>query len=226
MPTLSFVQPKGGAGKSTSALILALELAKGSRTTLIDADPNAPLIKWQQRGGKADNLMVVQANREVSLFELIEDHETRNAFVLVDTEGVADLRAAHAISASDLVIVPSQGTPLDQDSAARAIKLIRDQERPMRRTIPHVVLLTRTSAVIEPRGMKAAMRQLIEHDVTVLETRLIEREAFRAIFSFNRTLDELGSEDVSGLERARENAHAFAVEVVARLRKLATHWNP
>ena len=220
MPTISFIQPKGGAGKSTSALILALEIAKGAPTTLIDADPNAPLIKWQERGGRADNLTVIQAERGNSLFELIENHETRSAFVIVDTEGIADLRAAHAISASDLVIVPSQGTALDQDNAARAIKLIRDQERPMRRAIPHVVLLTRTSPAIESRGMKAAKHQLTENGIEAFETHLIEREAFKAIFSFNRTLDELSPEDVSGLVRARENAHAFTAEVIEKLKQL------
>ena len=220
MPTISFVQPKGGAGKSTSALILALEVAKGATTTLIDADPNAPLVKWHQRGGEAHNLLVTQADRAISLFEFIEDHETRSAFVIVDTEGVADLRAAHAISASDLVIVPSQGTALDQDNAARAIKLIRDQEKPMRRKIPHAILLTRTSAAIESRGMKAAKRQLTENGIDVLETHLIEREAFKAIFSFNRTLDQLDHDDVSGLVRARDNARTFAAEVIEKLKKL------
>lgn len=220
MPTISFIQPKGGAGKSTSALILALEIAKGALTALIDADPNAPLVKWRQRGGKAKNLTVVQADRDVSLFELIEDCGIRSAFVIVDTEGVADLRAAHAISASDLVIIPSQGTALDQDNAVRAIKLIRDQERPMRRMIPHVILLTRTSAAIESRGMKAARRQLMDNGVDVFETNLIEREAFKAIFSFNRALDELTPEDVSGLERARDNAHSFTAEVIDKLKKL------
>lgn len=220
MPTISFVQPKGGAGKSTAALILGLEFAKGVPTTLIDADPNAPLIKWHTRGGRTDNLAVIQAERGTSLFELIEEHETRSTFVIVDTEGVADLRAAHAISASDLVIVPSQGTALDQDNAARAIKLIRDQEKPMRRTFPHAVLLTRTSPAIESRGMKAAKRQLTENGIEVFETHLIEREAFKAVFSFNRTLDQLEHEDVSGLVRARENARAFAAEVIVKLKKL------
>jgi chromosome partitioning protein len=106
VPTISFIQPKGGAGKSTSALILALELAKGASTTLIDADPNAPIVKWQARGGRAENLTVIEADRERSIFDQIETAETQTAFVVVDTEGVADLRAAHAISASDLVIVP------------------------------------------------------------------------------------------------------------------------
>jgi cellulose biosynthesis protein BcsQ len=50
MPTISFIQPKGGAGKSTSALILATELAKGAKVIVIDADPNAPIAKWSSRG--------------------------------------------------------------------------------------------------------------------------------------------------------------------------------
>jgi hypothetical protein len=97
----------------------------------------------------------------------------------------------------------------------------KDQERPMRRTIPHAVLLTRVSAAIQSRGLKAAEHQLVEHRVDVFETRLIEREAFKALFSFNTTLDELGPEDVSGLERARDNAVAFTAEVVQRLKALS-----
>ena len=91
----------------------------------------------------------------------------------------------------------------------------------MRRTIPHAVLLTRVSAAIQSRGLKAAEHQLVEHGVDVFATRLIEREAFKALFSFNTTLDELGPEDVSGLERARENAIAFTAEVVQRLKALS-----
>ena len=40
MPIISFANPKGGAGKTTSALILATELAaKGAQVAIIDADP-------------------------------------------------------------------------------------------------------------------------------------------------------------------------------------------
>src|SRR5262245_26855549 len=123
MPTIAFIQPKGGAGKSTSALLLAAELAKGARVIVIDADPNAPIAKWASRGQGANNLQIVQAGKEDSIFDLIEGAEKEAAFVIVDTEGVADLRAAHTMSAADFVIILSQGSALDQDNAARAIKL-------------------------------------------------------------------------------------------------------
>ena len=40
MAIIAFASPKGGVGKTTSALLLASELAyRGSRVTIIDADP-------------------------------------------------------------------------------------------------------------------------------------------------------------------------------------------
>ena len=40
MPTIVFASPKGGVGKSTSAVLLATELAShGGSVTMIDADP-------------------------------------------------------------------------------------------------------------------------------------------------------------------------------------------
>ncbi len=148
MPTISFIQPKGGAGKSTSALILATELAKGAKVIVIDADPNAPIAKWSSRGEGTSNLEIIQAGKEDSIFDLIEEAEKKATFVIVDTEGVANLQAAYTISASDFVIIPSQGSALDQDNAARAIKLIKDQERQIRRRIPHAVLFTRVNAAL------------------------------------------------------------------------------
>ena len=52
MPTIVFASPKGGVGKSTSAVLLATELArKGAAVTIIDADPNKPVSDWAKRAG-------------------------------------------------------------------------------------------------------------------------------------------------------------------------------
>jgi chromosome partitioning protein len=48
MPVFAFANPKGGAGKSTSALILAQALTRsGASVTVIDADPNRPILDWR-----------------------------------------------------------------------------------------------------------------------------------------------------------------------------------
>ena len=68
MPTIVFASPKGGAGKSTSAVILVTELAlKGAGVTIIDADPNKPVSQWAKRAGCPDSLTVVADISESTL---------------------------------------------------------------------------------------------------------------------------------------------------------------
>ena len=60
MPTIVFASPKGGAGKSTSAVVLASELARrGAAVTIIDADPNRPVSAWAKRPGRPEALKFV-----------------------------------------------------------------------------------------------------------------------------------------------------------------------
>ena len=56
MPVIVFASPKGGVGKSTAAVLLASEIAEaGKATTLIDADPNRPMvIAWDLDHGFAN----------------------------------------------------------------------------------------------------------------------------------------------------------------------------
>ena len=70
MPTIVFASPKGGAGKSTSAVLLATELAaRGASVTVIDADPNKPVSRWAKRPGKPDNLTVLADVTEDSIID-------------------------------------------------------------------------------------------------------------------------------------------------------------
>ena len=49
MPVITFSSPKGGAGKTTAACILASMLAEqGATVTIIDADPNQFVQEWAQ----------------------------------------------------------------------------------------------------------------------------------------------------------------------------------
>src|SRR5262245_24690128 len=57
--SVAFVSPKGGAGKTTAALLLALGLeAMGKRAALIDSDINKPLMHWAALPGKPERVSV------------------------------------------------------------------------------------------------------------------------------------------------------------------------
>jgi chromosome partitioning protein len=222
MPTIAFATPKGGAGKSTSAVVLATELAqKGAAVTVIDADPNHPVSQWAKRPGCPETVTVIDSVSEDSIIETIEDAAARTAFVVVDLEGTASMTVAYAISRADLVVIPAQGSQLDAAEAAKAIRLIRQQEKAFGRRIPYAVLFTRTSPAIKPRTFQHIRNEFVGHGVPVFQTQVHERDAFRAIFSFGGTLQALDPEQVGNLSAAISNARAFVGEVVAKLREEA-----
>lgn len=219
MPTIVFASPKGGAGKSTSAVILATELAlKGASVTILDADPNKPVSHWAGRAGRPTNLKVIADVSEASIIDDIESAAQEAPFVIVDLEGTASMTVAYAISRADLVIIPTQGSQLDAAEAGKAVKLIKQQERAFHKTIPYAILFTRTSAAIRPRTLQHIQTEFHKHGVSAFETQIHEREAYRALFSFGGTLESLDPQQVSNLGAAIVNARAFAGEVVAMLR--------
>lgn len=220
MPTILFASSKGGCSKSTSAVILGTQIAmRGASVTMIDADPNHPVATWARRPSKPDRVTVVSDVNERTIIDEIESAAERTAFVIVDVEGTASMTVAYAISRADLVIIPVQGSQLDAAEAAKAIKLIRQQEKAFGRRIPYAVLLTRTSAAIQPRTLRHIRAELEGAGVPIFQTQMHEREAFRAIFSFGGTVESLKPDQVGGLEGAVKNAQAFAAEVVAMLKR-------
>jgi chromosome partitioning protein len=218
MPTISFASSKGGAGKSTSAVLLATELVvRGTTVTIIDADPNQPVTRWGRKPGKPDTLTVVSDVTEETLIDAIEDAAHKTAFVIVDLEGTASLMVAQAMSRSDLVIIPSKGSVLDATEAIKAIKFIRRQERGYNRAIPFALLFTQTNPAVRPRTLKSIEVEMLEQHVPMFGTALHERDAYRALFSFGGTLYGLNEELVRNVPAAAKNVRDFTAEVVAML---------
>ena len=92
MPTIVFASPKGGVGKSTSAVLLASELAqKGAAVTVIDADPNKPVSQWAKRPGRPENLIVLSDLSEETIIDAIDSAARQTPFVVVDLEGTASM---------------------------------------------------------------------------------------------------------------------------------------
>ncbi len=222
MPTIVFASPKGGAGKSTAAVLLASELAeRGASVTLIDADPNKPVSRWGSRPGKPTTLTILANITEDTIIDTIERAATESAFVVVDLEGTASMMVGYALSRADLAIIPTQGSQLDAAEAVKAIALIRRQERAFNKTIPLAVLFTRTSAAIRPRTLKSIESEFVNAGIRVFGNTIHEREAYRAIFVFGGTVGSLDPAQVTNIPAAMANARAFAAETIAILKEPA-----
>lgn len=220
MPIIVFASSKGGAGKTTSAFLLATELSdRGLKTHVIDADPNHPIAKWSNGGGQSDKLSITSNDSEETLLDDIDKASKTADIVIVDLEGTANLSVAYAISKADLVIIPSQRSALDAEEAARAVALVKRQSNVIGRQIAVSILLTRTSPAIRSKGLKRMLNSLDENRIDSFLTEIHEREAYKAIFDHKVTLNQILSSQVSGLEKARSNAANFAAEALRKIQE-------
>jgi len=219
MPTIAFVSPKGGVGKTTSAFMFSTALAGLYDVTIIDADPNHPIQTWARGGNTPPRLTVVSDVDEETIIESIEDAASKTTFVIVDLEGTASKTVIYAISQADFVIIPTQGSQLDANEASRAIRVVIQSEKMTGKKKPYAVLLTRTNSSIRTRGLAHIQNGLVGAGIPVLETELNERDAFKAVFSFQQTLEGLNAADVPNLDKAKLNVWEFVHEVLERLLK-------
>jgi chromosome partitioning protein len=217
MPTIAFVSPKGGVGKTTSALLFATAIAALYDVTVIDADPNHPIETWAKGGNAPERLSIVPDANEDNIIERIGEAAEKTPFVVVDLEGTASKIVVYAIAQADFVVIPTQGSQLDANEASRAIKVVLESEKLFGKRKPYAVLLTRTNPSIRARGLAHIQNGLIEAGIPVLQTELNERDAFRAVFSFRQTLDGLSPADVPNLDKAKINVLKFVEEVFERL---------
>src|ERR1700731_709860 len=161
MPTIAFVSPKGGAGKTTSAFLLSTALAKLQEVTVIDADPNHPIQTWSNGGNPPSGLTIILDVHEDTIIERIEDAASKTPFVVVDLEGTASKIVVYAISQADLVIIPTQGSQLDGPEASRAIRVVQQSKKLTKTMTPYAVLLTRTSQSVRTRTQSHIQKSLI-----------------------------------------------------------------
>ncbi|PRP68514.1 hypothetical protein BUE93_22195 [Chromobacterium amazonense] len=226
MATIAVVNPKGGAGKSTTVLVLATELAKQTTVAVIDGDPNHPLKDWASGGNAPESLTIISDVSEDTIMDEIEAASEKHAVVLIDLEGTASKIVVLAVSMSDYVLVPVQGSYLDAKQASRALSVINQQERMVQRQspdfrLPYSILLTRTSQALRSKTLTSIENELCSNNIPVFSSELYERDAFKAMFSYRTTLDGLwnmaSKKERLTIEKAMKNANEVCKEFTTTL---------
>lgn len=240
MPIITFASPKGGCGKSTSALLLATELAARNTTvTIIDQDPNHPLHDWAKKKGRPDNIEVlsrVTCNEDPDkdprapvvtndrLPDLIADASHRSVFVIVDLEGIADGCHTHAMNMSDLVVIPVQLSQADIKQGVRAATYVNSVNKGRRLVhpncseVPYAMLITR-APTLQSKPERRLEKKLEVSGATMFKTRLVNRSPYKEILLDGGTLRTLNQNNSSVIS-ATQNAEAYANEVIAMLNDL------
>lgn len=216
MPVISFASSKGGAGKTTSAIILATTLVRRSTVTLIDADPAGRLSSWSRKGKLPQGLSVIASRGERFIQGEIEEAAKSSDFVIVDLEGAATRLNAFAMAESDLVIIPMGDEQPDAEGAIETLAQLAMEARALRREIPVRILFCRTRSAVKSRLEKSLNAQ-VRDKVGAFATELHQRTAYSSLHSVGGCLQDLDTVEVSGVDKAIENAGRFADEVLGVL---------
>ena len=218
MPAISVANPKGGAGKTTLTFVLACELARsGASVAVIDADPNAIIAGWSRKRteqGKAIPFEIITGPKESELVRLIDQHAASHDFVLIDLEGTASRMTSRALARSHLVLIPFNLSPIDAELAANAVGLIQEEAEALGRDIPFRLVRSRDNAAMQTKTARRIVTAINDAELPLLAVGLVERAAFRDVFDFAATLEELDEATTSGVPAAKANAYEMARAVL------------
>lgn len=240
MPTFSVVSSKGGAGKTTTCLLLAMAIAdREGRVCVIDADPQQHSARWfamRKKHGRdiPEGMHVIEnAVQKTAITNAIQTAQSAYPFVLIDVQGSARGEAAYAVASADFVVIPMALTELDAEGAVNTIGMIAEMSEEIGRPINYGVLLSRTSAAIRSQEERAVEQDIDRAGVPRLNVELIKRAPFQKITSgdcpsirelhaeaetrFSKKMTKANLEKGAALGRAVHNVSDLLDEVLERI---------
>lgn len=171
---ISFVNQKGGVGKTTTAINLAIGLKKKNyNLVFIDADPQGSAIQWHAiEGNKSFEILHHPSPiHATDIRQLSMNYD----YVIIDAPpAIGDISKA-ILAVTDLAIIPLSPSALDVWSCWGTLKMI-DEIRPLNSDIEVKLLINRKIPGTKiGRDSREAVKQF---QMDVFNTELCQRVAF------------------------------------------------
>ncbi|MBF0259538.1 MAG: ParA family protein [Desulfamplus sp.] len=196
MKVISLANQKGGCGKSTIIMNLALNFAlQKKRVILFDTDPQQS--SYETLKVREDKLLKVVAVYS-DIYQSLEKYEPYYDYALIDTPPHDTEIVTVAIVCSDLVLIPVQDSPLDIRSTRVTVDLIR-KAKELNPDLKTYFLLSR----IQPQTILA--RELAEilknrYETELLKTQISNRVAYKYSLIYGKSVNEMFSNDTANTE--------------------------
>jgi chromosome partitioning protein len=182
MKTLVILAQKGGSGKTTLAVHMAVCAARQKRrTALIDIDPQGSAFNWNESRDEGRKLDAAKAEAGQIPALLQQAKDGGIDLAIIDTAPHSDSAAAIAAQYADLVLIPCRPARFDLDAIASTVQI--------------ATVAKKFAAVVinaAPRGKLAeeARVALERQGITVIDTVLHQRAAYSHAVIDGRSVHE------------------------------------
>jgi chromosome partitioning protein len=160
MHTIAILSQKGGAGKTTLAVHLAVEAEKsGFSTAIIDLDPQASATGWaDSRQQETPSVVSTQASRLRQVLDVAKQEGAK--LTIIDTAPHSEGAALAAAREADLILIPCRPAILDLRAISQSVDLARIAGKPAAIVLNAVpsrgTLAAEAVQAIESYGVNAA----------------------------------------------------------------------
>jgi len=202
MKVIAITNQKGGCGKSTIALNLAINLSlKGKGVVLFDTDPQQNALGTIQ--SRTDDLIPAYSvksdiHKKIQSFDHLD-------YGIIDTPPHQSEIIRSALVSADLVIIPIQDSPLDIRSSKETVALVY-KAKAYRPGMQVYFLLNRIQPnTILARGLRKHLERVYP-EVGILKTELHNRVVYKQSLIYGQAVTEFekrgpATEEINALTR-------------------------
>ena len=194
---ISLLNQKGGVGKTTLAVHLAMSLAKrGERVLLLDADVQGSALDWAASRETESPFTVVglpKATLHREAPRLLQDYQ----HIIIDGPPRVYDVARSAILASDCVLIPIQPSPYDIWAARDIVDLVTEASS-FNEKLRSVFVINRK--IVNTAIGRDVAEALSTYAIPVLESQICQRVAFAESAAAGSTVLEDAPDSLAAIE--------------------------